>query len=311
MVRKEGPPVRLEGFAFFNPPDLPKSENPDTPLSSRKAQSPAPPLKPALPEKAMTVSRADPDFVPRTGRVRRDFAPTPAQRVWQAEQILKNYGKWPPSEGELFVIQIDQDSPSPAPRRPAPAGRWLAGKISPEEFAWRNGFAAIWSYLTHYTGKTCVFRAVVVNRGIQLQELNPSGPFVSASHAGQIDPAGQASCNGRVCGIPWLRSGIYTYKAHRLANVFNPLEDARISVARDQNQDGVIDLRESIASAQAHGFAVQIHAGLYGAPKSVGCQTMPPGDFEAFRKLINQANVETFSYILVRRPNDATGEYIW
>jgi hypothetical protein len=80
-------------------------------------------------------------------------------------------------------------------------------------------------------------------------------------------------------------------------------------VARDINGDGTIDGRETLHSTYAHGFAIQIHPGFPGGPQSVGCQTFPPNDFEQLQKIIKRSGVETFSYVLVRRPNEKAGVY--
>jgi len=145
---------------------------------------------------------------------------------------------------------------------------------------------------------------------LELVELNPGDPFKSASHTSQIQRDWQASCNGKICGLAWLRGGMYPYQAGT-SGVFNPVQDSLMEVARDINGDGTIDHSESILSSRAHGFAIQMHAGFPGSPKSVGCQTFPPGDFASLQKTIEATKAKTFFYVLVRRPNEATGPHLW
>lgn len=111
--------------------------------------------------------------------------------------------------------------------------------------------------------------------------------------------------------MPWLRTGVYSYRGTSEGNFIRPLADPSMSVARDQNQDGVIDMAESLTSASAYGFAILFHPGLPGAPQSAGCQTMPPAAFAELRNLLAAAGQDTLSYVLLRRPNDLTGEYLW
>ena len=111
--------------------------------------------------------------------------------------------------------------------------------------------------------------------------------------------------------MAWLRPGVYSYRGKSEGTVLNPVEDRTMSVARDSNGDGVIGADESMRSEKAFGYAIQIHAGLFGAPISVGCQTLPPKDFQQLRALIDAAQQKTFSYILLRRPNDLTGIHRW
>jgi len=249
--------------------------------------------------------QAHPGFVPLTGRVSRGFDKTSGQRIWQAEQILKSYNRWPPKEGEIFVIQIDQDSPPPPPQKPRNA---LSPQYPEELRAYQRGVISLAQYLASYSGQTVVFRGVnrLGQRG--LEELNSDGPFRSASHTG--DFPSDYSCNGNICGTAWLRSGVYAYKG-KTVGVFNPVKDEDIWVARDLNGDGAIDYDESQRSGMAYGFAIQIHPGFLNAPRSTGCQTFPPQDFDKLSKIIWDSKVDTFSYVLMHRPNDKTGNHLW
>lgn len=233
-------------------------------------------------------------FAPQPGRVLKGFDDNRLGRAWQAEAILRQQKLWPPREGEVFLIQIDQDSPPP----PVP-------KNSPN---FSSSLAKLQSFLTRYTGQTLAFQARSIQGRWELIELNPKGPWRSASHPSEL--FGGGSCNGLICGMAWLRPGAYRYRAKYLG-LYNPLQDAAMSVARDLNGDGAIDLEESQKSAQAFGFAIQIHAGYPGSPRSTGCQTFPPTDFEELHQALAKQNIETFTYVLARRPNDLDGKNAW
>ncbi len=263
------------------------------------------PLRPAK-----NFSFGHPSFAPEWGRVTRGFDATREQREWQAEQILRRLGHWPPPDDEVYVVQIDQDSPAPPPPIPIPSAGEPAAAFRLRFEAWKKSLAALSAYLTSFSGQTTVYRAERVAGILKLVELNPDPPFRSASHPGQLDPAGQASCNEKICGMAWLRSGIYPYKTG-MSGLFNPVQDSLMDVARDINFDGAIDPQESVLSARAHGFAIQIHSGFPGSPRSVGCQTLPPPDFANLQRILLNTGVPTFSYVLVRRPNEIHGTRDW
>lgn len=84
-----------------------------------------------------------------------------------------------------------------------------------------------------------------------------------------------------------------------------------MSVARDSDYNGAIDHEDSVRSARAYGYAIQIHPGFPQGPRSVGCQTFPPDDFLILEKAIKDSGVATFSYVLVRRPNEVFGPRPW
>lgn len=281
-------------------------------VSARKASVPKSPQK--LPEiftrpRPPAVHRywqsPDISLIPEPGRINQDFAASAERRLEQAKKILLSWNRWPTTEGEVFAIQIDQDSPKPAGR----GDRFALFKTA-DRAGWLQGLAELQSYVTTYTGRLVLVRSVRRYNTIELEHLNPGGVLRAASHPGQIDPAGQGSCTGGVCGMAWLRPGVYEYSA-KDQGVFNPLDDHQMAVARDSNGDGVISVDESMASARSYGMAIQIHAGFPKSPRSVGCQTLPPVDFEIFRKLIRDSNRFRFSYILMRRPNDRSGTYYW
>lgn len=206
------------------------------------------------------------------------------------------------------MIQIDQDSPPPS-----------ASRSSRDEF------------LESYSGQIAVFRA----QDGRLVEQDTGGPLRSASHPGQFetrDPDTPSADNQDPSrGTPdigILRPGVYEYSGRprwiedQEQYRFNPAEDSRMLVARDMNQDGVIDASEDDSSRYLNERArfatgLQIHPGGSRHPSSIGCQTLPPEDFDRFQETIGRSlreplpgsyaapPYETFSYILVRRPNDS------
>lgn len=280
------------------------------PKPPRFAMSHAAPPEWRFPSFGKNFSFGHPCFAPEWGRVTRGFDADRARREWQAEQILRRFGQWPPPDDEVYLFQIDQDSPPPPP----PPPRLRPGMTTEEFRATQNTFKQalndLNAFLTSFSGQSVVFRAQWVEGRLRLVELNPDGPLRSASHPGQLDPMGQASCNDRVCGMAWLRSGIYPYKAGN-AGVYNPVQDSLMDVARDMNFDGAIDGADSTRSARAFGFAIQIHAGFPGSPRSVGCQTLPPADFATLQRVIAGTGARTFNYVLVRRPNERFGARPW
>jgi len=215
------------------------------------------------------------------GRAEAPFATDKAGREAQAENILRSNGQWPAKEGHVFALQIDQDSPG--------AGTTAKDKSD---------------HLRAYTGQTAVYQ---VRQG-KLVEIE--GPMKSASHPGQKSTSGFTDINkdGK-SDIAHLRAGVYEYRANSHNGRFNPVSNGDITVARDTNQDGTIDAGENAASAQRGDTAgaLQWHAGTGTRPSSVGCQTMPPSDFSRFQRAVGAGDDKSFTYVLVRRPNDVHG----
>ncbi len=216
------------------------------------------------------------------GRSDRPFDDTRAARETQAEDLLKANGAWPPEEGRTYVVQIDQDAPG--------AGSSRADRAA---------------HLRDYTGQTAVYRAV----GGRLTEVE--GPMQSASHPGQFSTNGFTDVNGDgKSDIAHLRSGVYDYRSRpNGSGRFNPTNNRDMSVARDLNQDGTIsDSENQIAQRDGHyATGLQWHAGGRTRPSSVGCQTMPPEDFNRFKAAIGEGDGDSFTYLLVRRDNDVHG----
>jgi peptidoglycan hydrolase-like protein with peptidoglycan-binding domain len=256
------------------------THNPSTPRPRGTDPTPAPASTPAAtPATTPDTSR----FAPEAGRVTSAFGRTRAEREQQAESILRTNGQWPPQNGRTYAIQIDQDSP------PSNASQ-----------------SARSNHLRSYTGQTSVFRA----ENGRLVEQN-SNPLRSASHPGQFSTrSGTPDVNGDGRrDIAHVRPGVYQYGVRTSNSRFNPTNDAQFRVARDLNQDGVIDAREANRGYSASG--IQIHAGTSSRPSSTGCQTMPPNDFRAFQDAIRRSNSSgqnSFTYVLVRRPNETSGE---
>jgi peptidoglycan hydrolase-like protein with peptidoglycan-binding domain len=216
------------------------------------------------------------------GRADRPFDSTKAAREAQAEQLLKNNGMWPPTEGKNYAIQIDQDSPK--------------ASASARDKA---------DYYNKYTGQTAVYKCV------DGRLVETAAPMRSASHPGQRKTtAGTDIDRNGTDDISHLRSGSYEYrKRPNGSGRFNPTDNRNMTVARDTNQDGVISDAENQASLQRGDYAtgLQIHAGKSYKPSSIGCQTMPPKDYDRFSSAVRDGDGSTFSYLLVRRPNDVHG----
>jgi hypothetical protein len=207
---------------------------------------------------------------------------TSAQRTAQAESILRANGQWPPQNGRAYAIQIDQDAP------PANASQ-----------ADRN------AYLRSYTGQTSVFRA----EGGRLVEVS-SSPLRSASHPGQMRSGDSPDVNRDGRGdVAHIRPGVYQYTTRlggKGGNRFNPIEGGNFNnAARDLNGNGVIDGNERNQSYRA--TAIQWHAGNANSPSSIGCQTMPPADYNRFIRDIQSVGGSQFTYILAQRPHDRFG----
>ena len=220
-------------------------------------------------------------FAPAPGRANGPFAADAAARKAQAEDLLKANGQWPPKEGRVYALQVDQDSPA------ADASR-----------ADRRG------YLKSYSGQTVVFK---VENG---ELVEKGGPFKSASHPGQMTTSGFTDVNkdGK-SDIAHLRSGVYEYRSKPNATGrYNPTNNRDMKVGRDLNQDGVISGEQE--NADYHATGLQIHAGGRSGPSSVGCQTMPPSDYAKFQQAIKSGEDGTFTYLLARRANDVHGENV-
>ncbi len=183
----------------------------------------------------------------------------------------------PLQEGKTYVVQIDQAGPD-------------ASASSKEKL----------DFLRSYSGQTSVFRA----EGGRLVEVD--GPFRSASHPGQRSTSSQKYTDVNGDGrddIAHLRPGAYEYNMRTTSSGrFNPTSNRQISVARDLDQDGAISASED-AIAKENGFyatALQWHAGGQTRPSSVGCQTMPPGDFARFRNAVQGGEGGSFTYVLAK-----------
>jgi peptidoglycan hydrolase-like protein with peptidoglycan-binding domain len=225
-------------------------------------------------------------FIVEAGRVSRGFDSSLQARLSQAEQLLRSFGQWPPESGRAYVIQIDQDSPPP-----------------------EASHTDRWAYVRSYSGQMAVFY------GDAGRLIEQQSPLRSASHPGQfkVDKAKPPDVNGDgEPDIAWLRPGVYHYRS-------NPNDDGRYNpanlaefrgVARDYTHDGVIDEEEAQGRYQAAG--IQIHVSGSAGPASIGCQTLPPDEFQRLQRAIEQANRgqhSDFTYILVRRPNDRFGSH--
>ncbi len=220
-------------------------------------------------------------FISKTGRVNSTFATDRSARELQATEILRA-NQVTPKEGQFYVIQIDQDSPS---------------ANAPTE--------QIDQWIMSYTGQTSVFKC----QNGKLVEVSAQ-PYASASHPSMktADTLGgtvgyQDVNKDGVADIGHMRTGVYQYT--KTGERYSPVGGANLAVARDINHDGVIDTNE--AKLQYTATGLQIHAGEDEHPHSAACQTLPPSDYANLQKDLSQNRNSSFTYILVRRPNDITG----
>nr|ADD95911.1 hypothetical protein [uncultured organism MedDCM-OCT-S01-C81] len=239
------------------------------------------PLHLGVSAKRIRFHRAAPlsnELIP--GRSDKTLSPERHARELQAQKLLEGNGVVL-REGGTYVLQIDQDPP---PKNSSSAERSR--------------------YLRRYTGQTAVFRF----KNGSLQEIE--GPLRSAAHPGQKRAQGFTDVNGDGRDdIAHLRSGVYTYHAKSFGGRFNPINDHSMKVARDLNQDGTIDALEGRKARREGHYAtgLQWHAGTSTRPSSVGCQTMPPQQYQRFRLAIESGKQSTFTYLLLRRANEDFG----
>lgn len=266
------------GSASTNAPaDAPRSNRPVN-TTRGLAEDPAPAAeRPATtaPEQPAAAQR---EFAPEAGRARGRFSNDRTTRLDQAEQIMRANGQWPPQEGRMYAIQIDQDTPGAGASR-----------------ATRDDF------LRSYTGQTGVFRG---HNGRLVEEMAPAR---SAAHPGQMTSGLSPDVSGDGAGdVAHLQSGAYNYQTSTTwsngRERFNPANWANLPVNRDINHNGVIDGDRERRNYQAGG--IQIHSGNRNGPSSIGCQTMPPDAFGDFHDAVTRSRGGQFTYILVRRPNE-------
>jgi hypothetical protein len=224
-------------------------------------------------------------FAPEAGRATAAFGADAASRVSQGEAILRANGQWPPKDGEIYVVQIDQDSP-------------------PASAAYKKRR----DWLVSYSGQTVVFQA----RDGGLVEVG--GPLRSASHAGQFSARDGTFTDVNADNAPdiaQIHTGVYRYETRTRSDRLNLDDFGSVNAGRDINHDGVISGARERRRYRAS--AIQIHAGDPDRPVSVGCQTLPPDDFRTLTGLVRSNGQSTFTYVLVRRPNtdQGTGEYRW
>lgn len=320
--QRRNPPLSVDGVVGQNtarrlmdwqPPAVAPEPPPPSapgPVPGRYAPIPPPPQT-ATPAVAAPETRAPlpaGSFAPAPGRAAAPFAATSADRVAQASQILYA-NNVQLEEGRIYAIQIDQDEP-PA-FKDTPEAQLTDKKA--RAAAQRENAKAREKYMTSYTGQMALFQAKQGPGGkIGLVELTQKKPLRSAGHPGQYTAAPGKFTDVDGNGVPdiaHLRAGVYDYHGRSVVeddvNRFNSVKDS-LPVDRDVDHDGVISQKERDASTRRGdlGTGIQIHPGNSTAPKSVGCQTIQADDFELFRKAIESQHVKTFTYVLVRRPQD-------
>ncbi|OGQ85300.1 MAG: hypothetical protein A2289_10860 [Deltaproteobacteria bacterium RIFOXYA12_FULL_58_15] len=248
------------------------------PISVRPIPPPVAAPEISVPIQLTGISAME-NFAARNGRVTGRFAGDKKLREQQAQVILKSQGLWPPVEGRVYAIQIDQDTP-------------------PSGLSWKERKA----FLRSYTGQMVVFQG----KGQSLVEMNHKGPFRSASHPSEATArdSGTPDVNSDGKGdVAHLAPGAYEYSTTmrrlRKSDRFVSVRD--VIANRDLNQDGVIsgaDEQELFPSA-----GLQIHGGPERHPDSAGCQSVSNEGYGEFTQLV-RSGAETFTYVLVRCPYD-------
>lgn len=124
--------------------------------------------------------------------------------------------------------------------------------------------------------------------------------FEGATHTGQTSTKGNftdVNKDGKA-DIAHIKPGTYDFHVGRNQKFGDHLRpDGKIDAWRDTNQDGRITGSEKNTDYTAS--AILFHKGGSNAPRSVGCQTLEPNEFEKFIDLIKQDPNDKVSYTLV------------
>jgi hypothetical protein len=260
-------------------------------------------MRSAEPQVAPAPVPVDPEsFASARGRAAERFGRDPATRAQQGEALLYANGQWPLKEGHLYLVQIDQDGPPPP--TPVPPGLTGEARLEAKRRFDAEKLAIEQRYLHRYTGETVLFKAM----NGRLVEQNPRGVFRSAAHPGQLATTTKnLDVNGDgLADIATLRAGAYEYLCWVNEKGYLPPASGQVmKAARDRNHDGAISPEESAYDDYAGG--ADIHAGDYDKPRGIGCPNLTPDDYKILLQLLRQSRQRTFTFLLVRRPNDETG----
>ena len=124
--------------------------------------------------------------------------------------------------------------------------------------------------------------------------------FEGATHTGQTSTKGNftdVNKDGKA-DIAHIKPGTYDFHLGRNEKFGDHLRpDSKIDAWRDTNQDGRITGDEKNTDYTAS--AILFHKGGPTAPRSVGCQTLEPNEYEKFINLIKQDPNDKVSYTLV------------
>jgi peptidoglycan hydrolase-like protein with peptidoglycan-binding domain len=124
--------------------------------------------------------------------------------------------------------------------------------------------------------------------------------FEGATHTGQTSTKGNftdVNKDGKA-DIAYVKPGTYDFHLGRNEKFGDHLRpDSKIAAWRDTNQDGRITDGEKNTDYTAS--AILFHKGGSNAPRSVGCQTLEPNEYERFIDLIKQDANKKVSYTLV------------
>ena len=135
------------------------------------------------------------------------------------------------------------------------------------------------------------------DRGIYDDAVFVFGPGAFASFNANTDPSAfKAGVASLVPGIHWYRPG--NHGISKPGGGYPAFRPATKNEALPVRRDGQSDISQ--------GIAINIHRGGNGTTSSLGCQTIPPAQWDAFHALLTlqlkKAGLKSFPYILLTGP---------
>lgn len=103
-------------------------------------------------------------------------------------------------------------------------------------------------------------------------------------------------------GIATLKTGVWRYKMGNHNSSYAGSypafrQAARVTVQRDNGKGGVYE------DSSQDDFGINIHKGGASSVSSLGCQTLPPNQWDSFKELgyslLKKAGQQSFNYVLV------------
>jgi peptidoglycan hydrolase-like protein with peptidoglycan-binding domain len=133
--------------------------------------------------------------------------------------------------------------------------------------------------------------------------LTPDGraqEFKGSTHAGQVTSS-LVSHVGRINegNYQVAQSGVGSHRGQRSFHVTTLSGNGNIPAVRDLNDDGRFSASERATAQQRRTTqdGILFHVGDEGSPHSIGCQTIPPSQYQRF---LNAVGRRGFSYTLVQ-----------